>query len=176
MYHLVWLSLMEVSEPAFQDQIPGNHCWGCGPLNDHGLRIKSRWDGEDAICRWTPLPWHAAGPEHILNGGIIATIIDCHCVCTAIANHYREEDRLMTEAPLIWCVTAALDVSYLAPTPIDREVVLRAQVEERKGKKTIVRCSLVSGETECARARLVAIRVPAEWREQGHAHAPAAAT
>lgn len=154
-----------MAEVAFQDAIPGNHCWGCGPLNEHGLQIKSRWDGDTSLCRWTPLPWHAAGPRHILNGGIIATIIDCHCVCTAIANHYREEGRDMTGDPSIWCVTAALDVSYLRPTPIDQEVVLRATVEERAGRKTVVRCTLHSGGEECARGRLVAIRVPPEWRE-----------
>jgi acyl-coenzyme A thioesterase PaaI-like protein len=153
-----------MSEMAFQDAIPGNHCWGCGPLNEHGLQIKSYWNGDESICRWTPFPWHAAGPEHILNGGIIATIIDCHCVCTAIADHYRQEVRPMTSDPPVWCVTAGLDVSYLAPTPIDREVVLRAAVAERKGKKTVLTCSLTSGDVECARARLVAIRVPEEWR------------
>jgi acyl-coenzyme A thioesterase PaaI-like protein len=129
------------------------------------LQIKSYWEGEESVCRWTPLPWHAAGPTHILNGGIIATIIDCHCVCTAIAQHYRTEGRGMTSDPPVWCVTAALDVSYLRPTPIDREVTLRARIEEHRGKKTIVTCSLYSGEEECARGRLVAIRVPPEWRE-----------
>ena len=153
------------SAEAFQDAIPGNHCWGCGPLNEHGLRIKSYWDGDETVCRWTPLPWHAAGPEHILNGGIIATVLDCHCVCTAIANHYREEGRPMTSDPLIWCVTAALDVSYLSPTPIDRELLLRARLVERKGKKSIVECSLLSGGEERARARLVAIREPPQWRD-----------
>lgn len=152
-------------EAAFQDQIPGNHCWGCGPLNEHGLHVKSYWEGEESVCRWQPLPWHMAGPEHVLNGGIIATIIDCHSVCTAIAGHYRAEGRPMTSEPLIWCVTAALDVSYKRPTPIDGEVLLRARIEEQRERKTIVTCSLLSGGEECARARLVAVRVPAEWRE-----------
>jgi acyl-coenzyme A thioesterase PaaI-like protein len=150
---------------AFQDQIPGNHCWGCGPLNERGLQIKSYWDGEESICHWTPRLPFAAGPTHILNGGIIATIIDCHCVCTAIAGHYRAEGRPMTSDPPIWCVTAHLDVDYLAPTPLDREVTLRARIEEEKGKKTVLTCWLCSGEEECARGRLVAIRVPPEWRE-----------
>jgi acyl-coenzyme A thioesterase PaaI-like protein len=152
-------------EGAFQDSIPGNHCWGCGPLNEHGLHIKSYWDGDRSVCHWTPLPWHAAGPTHILNGGIIATIIDCHCVCTAIANHYREEERSMTSDPAIWCVTGGLEVSYLRPTPIDAEVTLVARISERKGKKTVLACSLLSSEIECATGRLVAIRVPPEWRE-----------
>jgi acyl-coenzyme A thioesterase PaaI-like protein len=154
-----------VEELAFQDQIPGNHCWGCGPLNEHGLQIKSYWDGEESVCRWTARSYFYAGPTHILNGGVIATIIDCHCVCTAIAAHYRAESRSMTSDPAIWCVTAGLDVDYLKPTPIDREVLLRARIEEQKGRKTVLTCALYSGDEECARGRLVAIRVPPEWRE-----------
>ena len=134
-------------------------------MNEHGLQIKSYWEGDVAICRWTPFPWHAAGPEHILNGGIIATIFDCHCVCTAIANHYREEGRALSGEPPIWCVPGGLEVSYLRPTPIDRPVTLLADIEERKGKKTVLTCSLRSDDLECATARLVAIRVPPEWRE-----------
>lgn len=153
-----------MDEPAFQDQIPGNHCWGCGPLNEHGLQIKSFWDGDESVCRWTPWPYFYAGPTTILNGGVIATIIDCHCVCTAIAGHYRAEGRSMTSDPPIWCVTAALDVQYRKPTPIDREVVLRARIEEQTERKTILTCSLLSGDEECASGRLVSVRVPPEWR------------
>jgi acyl-coenzyme A thioesterase PaaI-like protein len=152
------------SGPAFQDLIPGNHCWGCGPLNEHGLQIKSRWSGDESICVWTPLPYHAAGPTQVLNGGIIATIIDCHCVCTAIAQHYRDEKRSIDSDPPIWCVTAALQVDYLRPTPIVGPVELVAHITEKTAKKTIVTCSLRAGEEERATARLVAIRVPAEWR------------
>jgi acyl-CoA thioesterase FadM len=70
----------------------------------------------------------------------------------------------MTSEPLIWCVTAHLDVDYLKPVLLGHEVTLRARIEERKGKKTIVTCSLYSGEEECNRGRLVAIRVPPDWR------------
>jgi acyl-coenzyme A thioesterase PaaI-like protein len=159
---------MTANQPAFQDQIPENYCWGCGPLNPHGLHIKSRWSasGDEAICVWHPGQWHMAGPQHILNGGIIATIIDCHCICTAIADAYRREERSLSSAPLIWYVTGGLDVSYLRPSPIDRPVELRARLDEIKGKKTVVSCSLQSDGEECATARLVAIRVPPEWRER----------
>lgn len=74
---------------AFQDQIPDNNCYGCGPGNREGLRIKSFWDGEAAVCTYRPEHHHSAGPPQFLNGGIIATLIDCHSVCTAIANAYR---------------------------------------------------------------------------------------
>lgn len=151
---------------AFQDLIPNNHCVGCGPLNEHGLHIKSRWEGNEAVCRWTPLPWLMAGPTHILNGGAIATVIDCHCICTAIAAAYREEGRALDSDPPIWYATASLKVDYLRPTPLDREVELRARVREIKGRKTIVDCTLTSGEEECARGEVVAVRVPEEWRRE----------
>lgn len=62
-----------IDTAAFQDLIPDNNCFGCGPKNEQGLRIKSRWTGEEvAECRFVPAPHHSAGPPHALNGGIIA--------------------------------------------------------------------------------------------------------
>ena len=62
-----------MNESSFQDQIKENHCWGCGPANEHGLRIKSYWSGEEAVCTWQPGEQHSAAPLEILNGGVIAT-------------------------------------------------------------------------------------------------------
>src|SRR5947209_4786858 len=129
---------------AFQDLVPHNDCWGCGPNNPHGLQIKSYWDGEDGVCTWQPSPWHRAGPPHVLNGGIIAVIFDCHSICTAIASHYRAEDRPLDSDPPIWCVTASLDITYRRPTPIDTPVSLRARIVEGPSRKTVVECVLES--------------------------------
>jgi acyl-coenzyme A thioesterase PaaI-like protein len=152
-------------QPAFQDLIPGNHCWGCGPENEHGLHLKSRWGDDGAVAVWTPKPWHAAGPTHVLNGGIIATILDCHCVCTAIADAYRREGRGMETPPLIWYVTAQLDVTYLRPTPIEGPVTLRAIVTEAGRRKSLVSCTLTAGGEECARAQAVAVSVADTWHQ-----------
>lgn len=154
-----------MEQRAFQDEISDNLCWGCGPTNEHGLQIKSSWDGDESVCTFRPMPQHMAGPKDILNGGIIATLIDCHCVCTAIAAAYRAEGREIGTEPSIWCVTASLHVTYLRPTPIDEPVALRARITEKKGKKTILTCSLFSKGGECARGEVVAVRVPADWRE-----------
>jgi len=108
----------------------GNYCWGCGTDNEHGLQLKSYWVGDETVGRWEPKPHHAAGPSRILNGGIIATLIDCHSICTAIAAAYRAEGRALETEPLIWYVTASLQVSYLRPTPIDQPIELRAQLKE----------------------------------------------
>ena len=77
--------------PAIQDQLHDNFCWGCGADNPDGLQLKSSWDGTVATATWTPDAVHAAGPRHLLNGGIIATVLDCHGVCTAIADAYERE-------------------------------------------------------------------------------------
>ena len=157
-----------MTQRAFQDEVSGNNCWGCGSGNDNGLQIKSYWSGDEAVCTWQPQPHHSAGPRHVLNGGIIATVIDCHCGWTAIAAAYREEGREINTEPLIWYATASLNVKYLRPTPLDEAVVLRARVKERIGKKTILTCSLFAKGEECAVGEVVAVRVPRGlwWNEE----------
>ena len=151
---------------AFQDQIPDNFCYGCGPGNPVGLRIRSIWAGNEALCVFQPAAYHSAGPRHILNGGIIATLIDCHAVCTAIAHAYRAENRAIGSVPTIWYATASLAVRYLRPAPIDRLVAVRARVVETSPRRTTLECSLLADGVECVRAEVVAVRVPATWREE----------
>ena len=146
--------------------MPDNYCYGCGAANPHGLRIKSYWDGDESVCTFMPSPHHSAGPKQSLNGGVIATLIDCHCICTAVANAYRREGREDGGPPEIWYVTGALNVRYVNPTPIDRPVSLRARIVEEKTKKTIVQCLLLSEGIDCARGEVVAVRVASEWKGQ----------
>jgi acyl-coenzyme A thioesterase PaaI-like protein len=157
---------------AIQDCIPHNHCWGCGTLNPRGLHVKSYVDGEETVCRFQPAPEHMAGPTHVLNGGIIAAVIDCHCVCTAIADAYRAAGRELGSEPLLWSVTASLKIDYLAPTPIADPVELRARIRERKNRKRVVECTLISGARARARAEVIAVEVPSSWRESGPAAGP----
>jgi acyl-coenzyme A thioesterase PaaI-like protein len=148
---------------AIQDQIPHNRCWGCGTLNPLGLQIKSYPEGDETVCRFQPRPEHMAGPTHVVYGGMIAAVIDCHCVCTAIADTYRAAGLPLGAEPLRWSVTASLHVDYLAPTPIAEPMELRARVHEVKGRKRVVRCTVRSGGRECARAEVIAVEVPDSW-------------
>jgi acyl-coenzyme A thioesterase PaaI-like protein len=153
------------AQRSIQDQLGiDNWCFGCGPENSEGLQLKSYLDGDEAVCTFEPQPAFMAGPRHILNGGIIATVVDCHCVCTAIAAAYRLEGRPIGSDPAIWCVTRSLQIEYLRPTPVAAPVVLRARVESVERRRTRVVCSLHSGQTERARGRVVAVRVPLSWR------------
>jgi acyl-coenzyme A thioesterase PaaI-like protein len=157
-----------VTRRTFQDQIPDNFCYGCGPGNPVGLRIRSIWVGNEALCVFQPAPYHSAGPRHILNGGIIATLIDCHAVCTAIAHAYRAENRAIGSVPEIWYATASLAVHYLRPAPLDRLVTVRARVVETSLRRTTLACSFSADDVECVQAEVVAVRVPASWREEPH--------
>ncbi len=150
-------------EKAIQDLLPGNHCWGCGPDNPRGLQIKSHVEGDETVCRFQPSPDHMAGPTHVVYGGIIASVIDCHTVITAIADLYRAAGRPVGSSPHLWAVTASLKIDYLAPMPIDQPMELRARVRETRGRKRVVECTVRSGDRICARAEVLVVAVPAAW-------------
>ena len=107
-----------MTEAAFQDFYPDffAHCYGCGRLNEHGLQIKSYWEGAESVCIFTPRPYHTAVPGYVY-GGLIASLIDCHSTGTAAAAAYRAESRTMDTDPPLRFLTASLHVDYLKPTP-----------------------------------------------------------
>jgi len=150
---------------AIQDKLKNNHCYGCGADNPLGMQIKSYWNGEVSTCTYTPRPEQCAGPTQYLYGGLIASLIDCHSVGTAMANYYESEGRDIGEDPEIWCVTGRLTVSYLKPTPIDKPVELRATITDWTEKKTMLKCTLYSDGIATAEGEVIAIRVPSEWRD-----------
>ena len=143
---------------ALQDDMPDNNCYGCGPNNPHGMQIKSYWDGEVSRCTYMPEPEQCAGPPQFVYGGTIASLIDCHCVGTAMAAFHEKEGKRS------WCVTGRLIVNYLKPTPIDRPVELQATVEEIGEKKALMRCTMYSDGVATAEGEVIAIKVPDSWR------------
>lgn len=150
--------------PAIQDQISGNHCFGCGPDNTSGLNIKSFWmDGERAVCQFQPSPHHAAGPASVVNGGIIATLIDCHGIATAIADAYERTGRSIGSLPILNYVTGGLEIRYLRPAPLGQPLMLQGRVAEAHDRKTLVDCELRAGDVICATGTVIAVRMPDSW-------------
>lgn len=141
----------------FQDHMPENVCFGCGHNHD-GLHIKSYWDGEESVCVWnSEEKYH--GWRNLMNGGIIAALIDCHCMGTAMADAYKRESRPLNTDPEYRYATGTLTVKYLKPTP-NTTVELRARVVEVKGRKTVLKCDFLSEDgVKSAEADVVAIRV-----------------
>jgi acyl-coenzyme A thioesterase PaaI-like protein len=150
-----------MTDKAFQDCYSDaySHCYGCGRLNGQGLQIKSRWDGDESVCRFEPRPYHLALPGFVY-GGLIASLIDCHGTGTAAGAAYRAEGRAMGTEPELRYVTASLHVDYLRPTPMGEILELRGRVEEIKGRKVAVAIDLYAGGEICARGRVVAVRMP----------------
>ena len=146
---------------AFQDYYPENlaHCYGCGGQNEHGHRIKTFWEGEESVTRFLPEPYHTAIPGYVY-GGLLASLIDCHSTGTAAAAMYRAEGRAMDSLPAFRFVTGSLNVSYLKPTPLGRELEIRGQVREIKGRKVFVDSTLFVDGVACARGEVVAVQMP----------------
>jgi acyl-coenzyme A thioesterase PaaI-like protein len=153
-----------MADKAFQDYYPDalSMCYGCGRLNEHGLQIKSRWDGNETLCIFQPKPYHMAIPGYVY-GGLIASLIDCHGTGTAAAAAYRAEGRGMDTQPALRYVTAALHVDYLRPTPLGPPIHVRGRVKELKGRKVVVEATVSVEGTICARGEVVAVQMPEDF-------------
>lgn len=121
--------MQSVDTIAVQDRLfPTMNCFGCGPANERGLRLKSFVDGERVIATFTPWPEHDNGIGY-LNGGIIATLLDCHSAA-AVMNEASVQGWHSLDGALLPFVTAGIDVRYVRPSPLDLPVELRATIVE----------------------------------------------
>ena len=149
---------------AFQDYYPDelSQCYGCGRLNEHGLKVKSYWDGEETVATFHPESYHTAVAGYVY-GGVLASIIDCHGTGTAAAAAYRAEQRAMDTEPSIRFLTASLHVDYVRPTPLGVPLEIRGSVKEFKGRKVVVSVMVSADEEVCGRGEVVAGQVPKSW-------------
>ena len=125
------------------------------------MQLKSFWNGDEAVATWRAQPHHCGGAQDNLNGGIIASLIDCHSLNLAIAHAYRAEGRAIGSAPRIGYVTANLNVSYLKPTPLHEQIDLRARIAKLDGRKAWVDCALSVAGLIRATGEVLGVRV--EW-------------
>jgi len=149
---------MPLKKDIFQNHMSPNICFGCGQSNHQGLRIKSYWEGEEAVCIWQSEEKYQ-GWKGLLNGGVMATLIDCHSMCTAMAATYQSENRALDSLPEYRYATGTMTIKYLKPTSNIQPVELRAKVQEIKGKKVVVNCNIYSEGQLTAEAQVIAIRV-----------------
>lgn len=141
---------------ALQDRYaPHNACFGCGPANAKGLRLKSVPQGEETVCTWSPEPHHEAFPG-VLNGGICGALLDCHSNWTAAWALMRRAGA--TTPPCT--VTADFHVVLKRPTPTDGPVELRAKVVEISDDRAVIEATLMArGKlTATCRGTFVAVR------------------
>ena len=157
-----------MNKKSFQDYYPDelSYCYGCGRLNEHGLQLKSYWDGEETVAIFHPKPYHIAIPGYVY-GGLIASLIDCHCTGTAAAASYRQEGREMGTDPPLRFVTASLQVEYLRPTPLGVPLEVRGRVKELKDRKVMVSATVLAEGKVYAQGQVLAVQMPDHMMTKG---------
>ena len=130
-------------------------CYGCGPANSKGLRIRSFAEGDAIVARFRPEPHQEAFPG-VLNGGIIGTLLDCHCNWAA-AYHLLKKTGA---AELPSTVTADYHIHMKRPTPSKDEITLEARVVESTDDRAVVEGTLTAGGkvTATCRGTFVAVK------------------
>lgn len=118
-----------------------------------------------SVASFTPEPYHCAGPKHFVNGGVLATLIDCHCVCTAAAAAYRDAGREIGQGSPLHFATASLSLDYARPTPLGPELQLLASIAERTDRTYVLSCELIADGKVRATGVVTAIQVPDSWVE-----------
>ena len=146
-------------EQSLQDRFaPQGRCFGCGPANEKGLRIKSRLEGDVFVASWKAEPHHEAF-EGMLSGGIIGTLLDCH-------SNWAAAHHLMTrrgDGRLPSTVTSEFHVRLLRPTPTPDALRLEARVVESSGDRATVEAALSAAGRVTATCRGVFVAV-----KEGH--------
>lgn len=150
---------METRASVQERYAPENHCFGCGPANPKGLRLRSHEAEAGLVARWHASPEHEAF-DGVVNGGIIGALLDCHGNWAAALHLMKASGR---DTPPC-TVTSEFHVRLLRVTPSDRELHLEAHVVEAAEDRATVEASLAADGQVTARCRGVFVAV-----REGHA-------
>ncbi|MEC7708343.1 MAG: PaaI family thioesterase [Candidatus Thermoplasmatota archaeon] len=124
---------------------PSSICFGCGPSNKDGLRIRS-FRGENGLeMEFEPTEEHQAFPG-MINGGIIGTLLDCHGNWTAAIALMDQAGA--SEPPCT--VTASYSIKLRRPTPFGFTLSVSSEVVEIGEDRARVMMSLSAGGKLCA--------------------------
>jgi acyl-coenzyme A thioesterase PaaI-like protein len=152
-----------MDEVALQDRYaPDYICFGCGPANLRGLRLKSHVAGDEVVASWLPGTDMEAFAG-ILNGGIVSTLLDCHSLWTA--THHLMVAAGLPRPPVL--VTADLRVQFHRPTPSDLPLTLRAHVVEATAQRATVEATLAADGVERATSTSIFIAVKSDHPAYG---------
>ncbi len=88
----------------------------------------------------------AVGPPHSVHGGIIALMFDELLGCTAVAND-------------VGAHTGTLSVMYRSLTPAGRPLTMKSWISGQERRKVFVSGQLLHGETLCAEAEGIFVRM-----------------
>jgi acyl-coenzyme A thioesterase PaaI-like protein len=100
----------------------GHNCFGCGPKNECGLRMKFFTD-EKSLFSWVTIPGHLCGWDNLVHGGVLSTVLDEIMGWTAI--HFSRK----------FAVTQKMAIEFHKPVPVAEELRLEGRVIEFRGQR-----------------------------------------
>lgn len=111
-------------------EMPGYHCFGCSPKNEHGLQMTFTEEGDEVVSRWQPKGF-LQGYHDVLHGGIQATLMD-------EIGSWLVQVKVKTAG-----VTSGLSVRYLHTVYINQgEITLKAKLKGMRRNLADVEVSL----------------------------------
>ena len=116
---------------------PKNACFGCGPANPKGLQIKSIVAGDSVVATWNPEQYHEAFPG-VVSGGIIGTLLDCHCNWMAAYAFLRARGGGTPPCT----VTAEYTITLKRPCPSNGPITMTANAVTIEGDRCVVEGTL----------------------------------
>ena len=96
-------------------------CFGCGPENDHGLRLQARLEGDKVAADLRLAPWFAGGPG-VAHGGAVAAFFDDLMGFVPVAH-------------LAPAVTARFEIDFIRPVLLGAPIRAEAWLARREGRK-----------------------------------------
>jgi len=128
-----------------------NPCFGCGPQNPVGLKLRFEETPNEVLSRWDPVGYFQ-GYHNVLHGGIVATLLD------EVAAWFVQV-KLGTAG-----VTSELHVKYLSPVHLSKGIItVVATLMERKNHHAKLKCQLSDGDSKvCAEAEVIFFVYPEE--------------
>jgi acyl-coenzyme A thioesterase PaaI-like protein len=106
-----------------KQRVYGNKCFGCGPQNETGLKLKFVLDEERQrfVCRFR-LQGRFVGPPAHAHGGIIATILD-------------EAMGKVSKLHNLVALTSSMEITYRKPVPLFKPLVTEGWEERVRGRE-----------------------------------------
>lgn len=139
-------------------------CYGCGRLNEQGFQLKTFWEGDETVTRFTPKPFHTAIAGTVY-GGLLASLIDCHGTGSSALAYARANNIELQGFNAPRFVTVSLQVNYKKPTPLDCRLEIRGKIKEITEKKVIIEATLSAEGDVCATGEIVSVLVPENFGE-----------
>jgi uncharacterized protein (TIGR00369 family) len=99
-----------------------NRCFGCGAANPGGLQLEFLLAEDGSVVSLSTVPDRFEGPEGLLHGGIIATLLD-----EAMSKAVRAQG--------LTAMTRQMEVDYLHPVPSGAPVRIEGRMVRSEGRK-----------------------------------------